>query len=214
MTPRIEAPAGARTPDAVRPGIAGGAEETHLRILAATREIYAGKGSRGTTTREVADRAGVNEATLFRHFGTKGQLLSAMLDHFSGGVEFPEALERIAGLATIEEQLREIARASIEGMRRKEDLIRVTMAEELTNPAAHLCAWRGPTEARRLLCSYFAEKVRNGQLRGDPQWLARVFLSLFFSLVMARRIWAELELTPESAIDDMVEIFLNGARAR
>jgi AcrR family transcriptional regulator len=46
-------------------------EDTRSRILAAAREIFALKGTRGTTTREVADRAGVNEATLFRHFGTK-----------------------------------------------------------------------------------------------------------------------------------------------
>ncbi|HMD02881.1 MAG TPA: helix-turn-helix domain-containing protein, partial [Candidatus Baltobacteraceae bacterium] len=57
--------------DAVTPAPADG---TRLRILAATRDLYARNGSRGTTTREVAERAGVNEATLFRHFGTKGQL--------------------------------------------------------------------------------------------------------------------------------------------
>ena len=55
-----------------------GVEETRLRILAAARELYARKGSRGTTTREVAELADVNEATLFCHFGTKGQLLAAM----------------------------------------------------------------------------------------------------------------------------------------
>ena len=65
--------------------VKSGVDQTRLRILGAARELYAEKGSRGTTTREVADRAGVNEATLFRHFGTKGQLLSAMLEHFSYG---------------------------------------------------------------------------------------------------------------------------------
>ena len=52
-------------------------EETRERILTATREIIGRKGKRGATTREIADVAGVNEATLFRHFGTKEALLVA-----------------------------------------------------------------------------------------------------------------------------------------
>jgi AcrR family transcriptional regulator len=185
-----------------------------LRILAAARTIYASKGSRGTTTREVADRAGVNEATLFRHFGTKGQLLAAMLDHYSRSPEFPAVIERLRGLVTIEEQLGELGRTAMDAMIRKQDLIRVSMAEEWTDPAGHTCAWRGPTEARLLLSSFFAEKVETRELRGDPEWLARVFMSLFFSMVMARRIWADLEISADSAVANMVEIFLNGARAR
>ena len=47
------------------------AQETRERIFSAAREIFALKGPHGTTTREIADRAGVNEATLFRHFGNK-----------------------------------------------------------------------------------------------------------------------------------------------
>src|SRR5581483_5276072 len=46
-------------------------EETRNRIFAATRQLLAKKGRRGTTTREISELAGVNEATLFRHFGNK-----------------------------------------------------------------------------------------------------------------------------------------------
>jgi AcrR family transcriptional regulator len=206
-----DAPAVARTAEAAKHA---GVEETRLRILAGARAVYASKGSRGTTTREVADRAGVNEATLFRHFGTKGQLLAAMLDHYSRSPEFPAAIQRLRGLTTIEEQLSELARAAMDAMIRKQDLIRVSMAEEWTDPEGHTCAWRSPTEARLLLSSFFAEKVEMRELRGDPEWLARVFMSLFFSMVMARRIWADLEFSAESAVVNMVDIFLNGARAR
>src|SRR5476651_486220 len=59
-------------------------EETRARILAATREIFERNGTRGTTTREVAERAGVNEATLFRHFGSKAALIGAMREDSCG----------------------------------------------------------------------------------------------------------------------------------
>jgi AcrR family transcriptional regulator len=191
-----------------------GVEETRARILAATRKLYATKGSRGTTTREVADRAGVNEATLFRHFGTKLQLISEMLDHYSGATNFAEIVERARSLPTVEERLQALALAAVDALRRKEDLIKISMAEQLTNPEGHLCAWRAPTAARQKLTQFFAESVQRGELRGEPGWLARVFMSLFFSLVIARGIWEEESQAPASAVATMVDIFLNGARAR
>lgn len=190
-----------------------GVEETRLRIFAATRKLYATKGSRGTTTREVADLAHVNEATLFRHFGTKQQLLSAMLDYYGSHTHFPEVLERVKHLATIDEQLRELALASVDALKKKEDLIKISMAEEIANPEGSTCAWRAPTEARRRLMEFFAGKVASNELRGDPDSLARTFMSLFFALVMARGIWDEEASSPASAIETLVDIFLNGARA-
>jgi AcrR family transcriptional regulator len=189
-------------------------EDTRVRIMAAARELYATKGSRGTTTREVADRAGVNEATLFRHFGTKQQLISAMLDHYAGVTNFPEIIERVQHLPTIEAQLHALGMAAVEAIRRKHDLIKISMAEELTNPEGHSCAWRAPTAARHRMTQFFAEKIASGDLRGEPEWLARVFMSLFFSLVLARGIWEDEAQTPERAVSTMVGIFLHGAGAR
>lgn len=55
------------------------ATETHERILVATRQVYAEAGFRGTTTRRIAQVAGVNEITLFRQFGTKEAVIKAAL---------------------------------------------------------------------------------------------------------------------------------------
>src|SRR5262249_25627016 len=41
----------------------------------AARALIGERGWRGVTTRELAERAGVNEVTLFRQFGSKGHLL-------------------------------------------------------------------------------------------------------------------------------------------
>lgn len=43
-------------------------------LLTAARELFAEKGYNGTSTRDIADRAGVSEPMLFRHFGTKPKL--------------------------------------------------------------------------------------------------------------------------------------------
>lgn len=44
------------------------------RLLAAAREVFAAKGYRGATTRDIAERAELTEPMLFRHFGSKAAL--------------------------------------------------------------------------------------------------------------------------------------------
>jgi AcrR family transcriptional regulator len=189
-----------------------GVDQTRERILAAARALFAEKGSRGTTTREVAERADVNEATLFRHFGTKSLLLGAMLEHFAGVPFVPVLVERARNAGPLEEQLAIVGLGVVEALRAREDLIKVTMAEELTNPEGMSCTWRAPAAARAAVAAFMAEKIERGELSGDADMLARIFLSLFFAYVMARKIWHDVDLPAEAVVATIVNIFLNGAR--
>ena len=49
--------------------------DLRAKILDAATSLYGETGFRGTTTRQIAQRAGVNEVTVFRHFGTKTALM-------------------------------------------------------------------------------------------------------------------------------------------
>src|SRR5271168_1558144 len=53
-------------------------EERRAAIVKAVRRVFADKGFDGTTTRELADAAGVSEALLFKHFPSKEALFTAM----------------------------------------------------------------------------------------------------------------------------------------
>src|SRR3984957_6020711 len=53
-------------------------EERRAAIIKAVRRVFAEKGFDGTTTRELADAAGVSEALLFKHFPNKAALFTAM----------------------------------------------------------------------------------------------------------------------------------------
>lgn len=53
-------------------------DERRVAIIQAVRRVFAEKGFHGTTTRALADAAGVSEALLFKHFPTKEALFSAM----------------------------------------------------------------------------------------------------------------------------------------
>lgn len=53
-----------------------------LDILTAARDLFIQKGFSGTTTKEIARAAGVNEVTVFRCFESKAKLFQAVHLHF------------------------------------------------------------------------------------------------------------------------------------
>ncbi|MET9350381.1 TetR/AcrR family transcriptional regulator [Streptomyces termitum] len=52
------------------------AAATRRRLLDAARDLFAERGYEGATVRGIAERAGVNQALLFRYFGSKQGLLA------------------------------------------------------------------------------------------------------------------------------------------
>jgi AcrR family transcriptional regulator len=60
---------------------------TSDKLLLAAIDLMAEKGYHATTTKEIAAAAGVNEVTLFRHFGSKQKLLEAAFDKYHYGDE-------------------------------------------------------------------------------------------------------------------------------
>jgi AcrR family transcriptional regulator len=50
------------------------------RVFEAAVDLFVTHGYEGTTTKDIAAAAGVNEATLFRRYGSKAQLMEAAID--------------------------------------------------------------------------------------------------------------------------------------
>ena len=187
--------------------------ETRLRILAATRSLLAQKGRRGTTTREIADLAGVNEATLFRHFGHKDALIDECVKHYCSTVELQELLASLDG--DLELDLQRIAMALMQRMENVRDLIVMSLAEEESGGSVGDAAWRAPTAIKKIIADYMAKRIANGELSGDPLFLARFFMGMVFSYVMGRkRFPEEYAADPKHVVEFQVGMFLNGARKR
>ncbi|MGH3354130.1 MAG: TetR/AcrR family transcriptional regulator [Nocardioides sp.] len=50
------------------------------QILAAAAELFVGRGYAGTTTREIAEGAGLRQASIYYHFGSKEEILAVLLE--------------------------------------------------------------------------------------------------------------------------------------
>jgi AcrR family transcriptional regulator len=187
-----------------------GVEETRTRILAAARELFEQKGTRGTTTRKVAERASVNEATLFRHFGSKRALLAAMRESAFPTEHLRSVLGTLPG-SDLQADLTTIARFMIEHMQDRRAMMCVSLAEDAAG-TDDSPEWRGPAQKVLDVADYFAARIAAGAMRGDPLLLARTFLGILFSYVVGRKLWDSA--SPDRAtIEAVVTIFLNGARS-
>lgn len=58
-----------------------GKEEVVAAVLEAAADLFAERGPAATSIRDIAARSKVNHGLLFRHFGTKEQLVGAVLDY-------------------------------------------------------------------------------------------------------------------------------------
>src|SRR5579863_756316 len=98
-------------------------EERRAASIQAVRRVFADKGFHGTTTRELADAAGVSEALLFKHFPNKEALFSAM--KLALNEQDLGRFERITGLeasvSTLVLMVHFIASKMIEGWTASED---------------------------------------------------------------------------------------------
>lgn len=76
------------------------------QILDAAMVVFGRRGNRGASLREIAERVGMSQAGLLHHFGSKNQLLLAVLERFDQE-EQPETPPRSVaeGIAYVREEL-------------------------------------------------------------------------------------------------------------
>ncbi|OMB87198.1 MULTISPECIES: TetR/AcrR family transcriptional regulator [Mycolicibacterium] len=61
-----------------------GKDEVVAATLSAAAELFAERGPAATSIRDIATRSKVNHGLIYRHFGTKEQLVGAVLEHLGG----------------------------------------------------------------------------------------------------------------------------------
>lgn len=94
-----------------------GREEVAAAVLTAAADLFAERGPAATSIRDIAARSKVNHGLVFRHFGTKEQLVGAVLDHL--GENLTALLESGAPAEDLDRaadrQLRVMARTLLDG---------------------------------------------------------------------------------------------------
>ncbi len=100
--------------------------------------------------------------------------------------------------------------SAIESMRRKEDLIKVAMAEEVSHPEGQLCSWRAATATKESSDALFrAEGAHPANCAAIRRGWRASSCRCFFLTSWRDRLWSDVaETSQERAIRTMVDIFL------
>ena len=134
-------------------------EETRRRITEAAVELHGSIGPARTTISAVAERAGVQRATLYRHFPDEDALFSACSSHWAA-LHPPPDPAKWASVADHEERLRAALRDLYAWYGSDEQMFINT-----TRDSALVPALRGPAAVRRKRYEEFVETV----VRGRPE---------------------------------------------
>jgi TetR/AcrR family transcriptional regulator len=97
------------------------ASDRRSQLIEAAMDLFSRKGFAGTTTKEIARAAGVSEAIIFRHFATKRDLYTAIIEHnihSAGARQVLAGIEECMKRSDDEGLFRLIARETIAGHRK------------------------------------------------------------------------------------------------
>ncbi|AOS93557.1 TetR/AcrR family transcriptional regulator [Mycobacterium intracellulare] len=94
-----------------------GRAEVAAAILEAATELFAERGPAATSIRDIAARSNVNHGLVFRHFGTKEQLVGAVLDHLGDDLSAQLETDTPAEVVqrSLDRQMRVMARTVLDG---------------------------------------------------------------------------------------------------
>jgi AcrR family transcriptional regulator len=182
----------------------------HVRdqLLSAAARVYAEVGYHGATTRRIAVEAGVNEITLFRHFGSKDSLLREAISQAGWGTDAP-ALPDTPGDPLVE--LTAWAHWHFNALRARSGLIRTCMGE--TKERAGVLPFENspPARAAKSLQRYLRQ-LRSAGLAVAPfdeGSAAAILMGTLFADSMGRDIMPDMFGTdPHEAVEEYVRLLL------
>jgi len=182
-------------------------DETRLRITEAAVELHGSVGPARTTFSAVAERAGVQRATVYRHFSDEAGLFQACSSHWLGEHPLPD-LPRLETIDEPDVRLRAALADVYEWHKRGEDMLARVIRDVALVPALapHLEA----------LASWFdaaAETVVSGRSeQGDGGRRVRAAVGHALAFETWRSLVREQGLSQAEAIDLMVALVASASR--
>ena len=190
----------------------GGEADTHLRIILAALEEFRRSGFKGSSTRVIAERAGVNEVTLFRHFGNKLDLLREAVDYGLREIHIPDDLHPYLELP-MEDGLRAFVRDYLTQFNSKSDVLMLSFSESFAHPEMIGLIKTFMLRLRRNVRTYFEQLAQQGKMRdADYAVMTHLLVSAVTSAAAYRRrapVEAMAEFTDERMTEGLVDIFVS-----
>lgn len=187
------------------------------RILKAAQRLFARHGFDGTTTRDLAQAAGVAEGTLFRHFANKKAILVEVATQ--GWVEIlTDLLTELSEMGSYK-AVAQVMQRRMWNFQKNADIMRVCFMEAQYHPELRdriqsevIVKMTDVAEA------FFQTAMDRGIYRQtNPKIVAQVFLGMFAIAGFSHNTLLEPNASPkdmQEMAEGLADIFLNGVLAK
>ena len=189
--------------------------DTADKLLDAGLSLFAEKGFSATTTRTIAEKAGVNEVTLFRHYGSKEKLFFAVIDR-EASVRLDIIDMRFEPSDDLVNDLAEMGNYMAENMVKRASFFKLLVMEVDRSPEIWEHIGKVPLEAINKLSQYFEQAKKEGLVRKDTdtEIMAISFFSFLFRILVVNAFLGD-DLFMQDKTDGIrrfSEIFVNGIK--
>jgi len=185
-------------------------------ILNAAETLFSQKGFKGATTKELARKAGVHEAVLFRHFTNKRELYRATLD-------LKIARNRDAALGQMEQYATErddrgffeaLALGLLTRFEEDPSIARLILHSALDGHEPSKAIVERQLHVEQPTLDYIARRIREGAFRKmEPQHAVLAFGAMLFGYIVRQQIMGmstHKKYNRRKISQDFVTIFLEG----
>ncbi|HZT32992.1 MAG TPA: TetR/AcrR family transcriptional regulator [Bryobacteraceae bacterium] len=184
-------------------------------IVASAVHLFAEKGFRGTTTRQLAAAVGVTEPVLYQHFRTKGELYSAIIEsQAAAGQHYSAGLRKAMDEENDCDFLAALGNLILDRNEQDPDFTRLLMFSALErHELAPLFFERQVLPFFETVAGYIRRRVRNGAFRPlDPEIAARAFIGMFAYQGLIAELFHDLgtRKSRKKIVKEMVGAFLEG----
>ena len=192
-------------------------KSTKARLIEAALDLFAERGVTETTTKAVAERAQVNEVTLFRNFGNKYRLLLAVIEDSAIFAKLVHALvEQANAKDSVADFLLEYAQESLRTLNKAPDLVRSIVGEAGNYPVENRIALgKGLGEANRYVAEYLEQAIAAENLESDltAEQIVKLFNFLLVGYFVVESstegytYWSE----EDDFLESLITLFLHGS---
>jgi TetR/AcrR family transcriptional regulator len=194
-------------------------EDRRLQILRVAMRLFSQRGFRGTTTKEIALAAGVSEAMVFRHFATKEELYSAILDHKACLHDELDPLQIVAEAIRRKDDAAVFEGIALDALNKHDcdpEFHRLLLHSALEEHELAQMFWeKFVKRVYRTLSKYVRERQRDGaMIDGPPLVIVRAFVGMIIHHSLNNNLWDRkqqlLKISNKAAAREFTNILLHG----
>jgi len=187
--------------------------ERRAAIVGAAIRLFAEKGFRGTTTRELASAVGVTEPVLYQHFRDKRELYNAIVE--ARGADFTEdarELEKLAHGGHDRAFFLRLGRLILARFESHPEMVRLLLFSSLErHEVSELFFERISAGFQKLVAGYIRGRIRAGAFRpANAEVAARSFIGMISYQGLSRLLLPRLAKPGRRVVEEMTELFLEG----